>query len=85
MSFILGFVIVIILIILFGLSVIGNIVRTIFGIPRTNSSGSTRTRTQSSTQTSKDSYTDSHSKDRKKVFDKDDGEYVEFEEIKDDK
>ena len=72
MFHILGFLFVIIVVILvIGLSIIGTVLRTIFGLggKRRSSSGSYQ---------SGQGYSYSH----KKLFSKDEGEYVDFEEIK---
>lgn len=79
-----GFIFIIILVILLsGISVISAIIRAIFGRGRSNT-GNTQSqqRTQTHKQSSANASPDSSIKDRKKVFDKDDGEYVDFEEIK---
>lgn len=87
--------ILIIAILVFGLSILGFLLRAIFGIGRGSSSqsrktGSGRTNQQSynqSTQNSNDDEEEIFSENRprsrhKKIFTKDDGEYVDFEEIK---
>ena len=64
----------IIAIIVFGLSIVGFLLRTIFGIGRRSSSSH-----HGKTGQSQQSYNQgSH----KKIFTQDDGEYVDFEEIK---
>lgn len=87
MSTILGFIFIIIIIVLiFGLSIIGGILRLLFGTgkrrpqehkqPYSNtgsSNGGTYNERESTQQASGNS--------RKKIFDKDEGEYVEFEEV----
>lgn len=63
-------------IIIFGLSIIRGIFRFLFG---NSGSNNTNQKNNSRQQTSTKWY---YSKKKKKVFDKSDGEYVEFEEIK---
>jgi Sec-independent protein translocase protein TatA len=73
-----GFIIIIILAVFFILlSFVGNILRLIFGLGR--SAGNQR-RQSEQTANSKESLRSPS----KKVFAKDDGEYVDFEEIKED-
>jgi len=80
MSAIFGFFFFIIIIVLvFGLSIVGGILRLIFGIGRKSSFHSNRTEREDTS--SKVEPEPKH----KKIFDKEDGEYVEFEEIKEDK
>ena len=80
----------------FGLSIVGFILRTIFGLGRSSSSSrpkqteSGRTSQQSYNQTNRRSNDDEEEiysenvpeKRHKKIFTQDDGEYVDFEEIK---
>lgn len=80
----LGFVFFIVLIIIFfGLTVISRVLGVLFGFGRRNSSA----RSASSNNTSDSAYNnkkrnaDSTPK-RKKLFDDDEGEYVDFEEVK---
>lgn len=77
---ILGFVFFIILFIfVFGFSLIISIIKGIFGIGRNKQAHSTH----SGQQTQQNSYNRTTKPEkRKKVFDKDDGEYVDFEEVK---
>ena len=92
MFHILGFLFVIIVVILvIGLSIIGTVLRTIFGLggKRRSSSGSYQSgqgysysggqQPNSSSQTAEGN--NIHRK-HKKLFSKDEGEYVDFEEIK---
>ena len=83
----------IIAIIVFGLSIVGFLLRTIFGIGRRSSSshhGKTGQSQQSYNQTNRRSNDDEEEiysenvpeKRHKKIFTQDDGEYVDFEEIK---
>ena len=84
----LGFIIILIIFIVFiALAFLGNIVRSIFGFGKrapkhfygeqTDSSSDT-----SSNQTSNQSTTTSSAQGKKKIFGDDEGEYVEFEEVK---
>ncbi|NDV58910.1 DUF4834 family protein [Bacteroides sp. 519] len=80
----LGFIFIIILVVLlFGISIIGTVVRSLFGFGRRTNPGqqSRNNNTRTNTQQKKESFTDFQNKDRKKVFGKDDGEYVDFEEL----
>ena len=83
----------IIAIIVFGLSIVGFLLRTIFGIGRRSSSshhGKTGQSQQSYNQGSYNSNDDEEeilsentsARKHKKIFTQDDGEYVDFEEIK---
>ena len=76
----------IIAIIVFGLSIVGFLLRTIFGIGRRSSSshhGKTGQSQQSYNQGSYNSNDDEEEiLSEKKIFTQDDGEYVDFEEIK---
>ena len=79
----------IIAIIVFGLSIVGFLLRTIFGIGR-RSSSSHHGKTGQSQQGSYNSNDDEEeilsentsARKHKKIFTQDDGEYVDFEEIK---
>ena len=99
MFHILGFLfIIIIAILIIGLSIIGTVIRSIFGLGRhRTSSGSyqnpegysynnTNTRQRSTSSSQQDETTEPEEGEihlkRKKLFSKDEGEYVEFEEIK---
>ena len=84
---ILGLAIVLFLFLLvMGASIIGSILRALFGVKPTNGFNSN---TQAGEQPRQ--RPDTHrtrqetTSDKKKVFDDDEGEYVDFEEIKDDK
>ena len=75
----------IIAIIVFGLSIVGFLLRTIFGIGRRSSSshhGKTGQSQQSYNQGSYNSNENTSARKHKKIFTQDDGEYVDFEEIK---
>ena len=96
MHILLFILIFIIAIFVFGLSIVGFILRTIFGLGRSSSSSrpkqteSGRTSQQSNNQTNRRSNDDEEEiysenvpeKRHKKIFTQDDGEYVDFEEIK---
>ena len=97
MFHILGFLFVIIVVILvIGLSIIGTVLRTIFGLggKRRSSSGSYQSgqgysysggqQPDSSSQTDEGTTSEGNNIHRKhkKLFSKDEGEYVDFEEIK---
>lgn len=83
------FFFIIIIVLVFGLSIISGILRLLFGFGRKSHTrsytfgGGDRT---SNTHSDASSSAASDSKPKhKKIFDKDDGEYVEFEEVKEDK
>lgn len=83
----LGFLfIIIIAILLIGLSVIGTIVRSIFGLGKLHSSSYGTGRQQPFNTSSKDETAEAEEGEihikRKKLFSKDEGEYVDFEEVK---
>ena len=96
MHILLFILIFIIAIFVFGLSIVGFILRTIFGLGRSSSSSrpkqteSGRTSQQSYNQGSYNSNDDEEeilsentsARKHKKIFTQDDGEYVDFEEIK---
>jgi len=73
------FFFIIIIVLVFGISIIGGILRLLFGIGRKSSFHSNRTEREDTS--SKVEPEPKH----KKIFDKEDGEYVEFEEVKEDK
>lgn len=80
------FFIIIIIILVLGLSVISNIIRAIFGIGKRRPNNSNQSQTYSNTssqRTTQEPETEVKVKKRKKFFDKSEGEYVEFEEVKD--
>lgn len=82
---ILGFLFFIVVIILVaGLSVISSILRAIFGIGKRKDTGpgQSQTNSQKTYGNNKDTVQD-NGKKREKYFDKNEGEYVDFEEIKD--
>ena len=92
MFHILGFLFFFVLVILIiGLVLLSKIVRTIFGFGRKMTRSGTaedtyRQRTTYAEDTRRDDesqYSDKDSRRRNKVFDSDEGEYIDFEEIKD--
>ncbi|MCD8181976.1 MAG: DUF4834 family protein [Bacteroides sp.] len=88
MFHILGFLFVIIIaILLIGLSIIGTVIRSIFGLGGRRSSGTYQTRSENqqtnSSQNKTDPETDGTPSKHKKLFSEDEGEYVDYEEIKD--
>ena len=101
MYIILFFFIFLGVIILFGLSIVGAILRAIFGFGRSSSSRPRQTGYSNSSQQQRSSYNsttknstdnteevvseNNRSRKHKKIFSKDEGEYVDFEEIKEDK
>ncbi len=86
MFHILGFLFLILIAILFiGLSIIGTVLRSIFGLGGRRSSGTYRN--ENGNNQSASSHEETARKEttnpRKKLFSQDEGEYVDFEEIKD--
>ncbi|KAA6344571.1 hypothetical protein EZS27_007805 [termite gut metagenome] len=67
---------------LLGLSLIGNILRAIFGFGRRTNSGTERKKSQAENNKKYAKEQEVASK-RKKIIPKDEGEYVDFEEVKD--
>ncbi|WP_294477736.1 DUF4834 family protein [uncultured Bacteroides sp.] len=97
MHILLFILLLIIAIVVFGLSILGFLLKTIFGLGRGSSSSSQSRQTESgrtsqqsynqNTQNSNDDEEEIYSENvprrrHKKIFSKDDGEYVDFEEIK---
>lgn len=91
MFHILGFIFFFVLIILIvGLVLLSKIVRAVFGFGRKMTGNTTTTGSQQHTAYSEDTnqgnnasqFTRKSKERRKKVFDDDEGEYVDFEEIK---
>lgn len=83
----LGFILIFILfIVLFVVALLGNFVRAIFGLgrraPKHFNGESTASSDTTSNYTSGQSTTSSASSGKKKIFSEDEGEYVEFEEVK---
>lgn len=70
------FFIVFILFVVFGLAVLANIIQSLFGFGKKSTDSHFG-------QTSRPEETTAPKTQKKKVFDDDEGEYVEFEEIKD--
>ncbi len=83
-SFLVFIFFIIIAILVFGLSVITSILSTIFGFGKRKGTGASQSQTnsQSSNEKTKDTVKDTGKK-REKYFDRNEGEYVDFEEIKD--
>lgn len=89
MFHILGFLfIIIIAILIIGVSIIGTVLRSVFGLKKRNSSYSSYNNTKQSSGSSRQQETEEkvagnpHPNKRKKLFSKDEGEYVDFEEVK---
>lgn len=92
MFHILGFLfIIIIAILIIGLSIIGTVLRSVFGLKKHRSSyspgGYSNNNTKQSSgsshqQETQDTVEDVHTNKRKKLFSEDEGEYVDFEEVK---
>lgn len=89
MSAILGFLLVIIVsILVIVFSVISGILRVLFGFGRkqryqTGTAGDDYRNKSGKTSSSDSAENYTTQNQRKKIFDKDDGEYVDFEEVKD--
>lgn len=82
MASIFGFLFIILLIIfIFGISIISGILRFFFGLGRKT----TRNPGEQHSEQRKSSQSTSRPKKQKKIFDDDEGEYVDFEEINDNK
>lgn len=96
----LGFLLILfLLIIIIGFSIVGNILRLIFGFGRRSGTTQNRTytnqRQQTYNETNDNASSESHrsssssqtqstvSGNKKKIFDEDEGEYVDYEEVKD--
>lgn len=97
MHILLFILLLIIAIVVFGLSILGFLLKTIFGLGRGSSSSSQSRQTESrrssqqnynkNTSNSNDDEEEIYSENvprrrHKKIFSEDDGEYVDFEEIK---
>lgn len=99
MHILLFLLIILIVIVVFGLSIVGAVLKAIFGIGRRSSTSRPRetgyermNQQQSRANPNNDTYTsydntgdttsDNPSKAHKKIFSKEEGEYVDFEEIK---
>lgn len=74
------FFFIIILVLVIGLSIVGGILRFIFGFGRKSGS-----RTNGRFESESSQAEEETPPAKKKIFDKEDGEYVDFEEIKEDK
>lgn len=89
MHILLFFLLIFVVIIIVGLSIVGAVLRAIFGIGRRSSR---RNNTNAPTQDSYNPYDSAQNSDtnneaasdekHKKIFAKDEGEYVDFEEVK---
>lgn len=97
MHILLFILLLIIAIVVFGLSILGFLLKTIFGLGRGSSSSQSRQtesgrtggqqsynqKTQNSNDDEEEIYSENVPRRRhKKIFSEDDGEYVDFEEIK---
>lgn len=80
MSFLLILFLIIVAIFVFGLSLISSILRTLFGFGRRTSTNTSSSQQQQTTKKEFRQETTSTTQ-KKKIFDKNDGEYVEFEEV----
>lgn len=91
----LGFLLFLFLLILvIGFSIIGNVLRLFFGIGKQGSNYQNRTYTKQENETDTKNENNNHSSsqhyshrsssksNRRKIFDDDEGEYVDFEDIK---
>ena len=82
MFHILGFLFIIILVILIiGLSILGSVVRFLFGAGRRQTRPQTYARTSEKREDTVNTEEGERHINRKKIFGKDEGEYVDFEEI----
>jgi flagellar biosynthesis/type III secretory pathway M-ring protein FliF/YscJ len=78
LHFLLFIFLIFVLIILFGLMFIGNIVRSIFHLGRPRGNNAANSNSQ------QENYAEDE-QPKKQIFSDDEGEYVDFEEIKEDK
>ena len=81
----LGFILIFILVIvLFFFALLGNFIRSIFGLNKrgTQSYQNASSATKESKNNTSTLHSDSASTGKKKIFAEDEGEYVEYEEIK---
>lgn len=76
------FFIILIIILIFGLSIISSIFRIFFGLGKKTYKNSDKNYSDKQNSSQKTAY---QQKKHKKIFDDDEGEYVDYEEIKDDK
>lgn len=81
---ILGFILILLLVIvLFAFALLGNLLRFVFGLgKRTPKYYNNQTSSNKNNEEYVSESVTQNKTERKKIFDKDDGEYVEFEEIK---
>ena len=85
---ILGIILILILfIVLFVIAILGNFIRTIFGLGKRATKAFTGEKassnhTQSTYSSTQSAQTSDSSNGKKKIFADDEGEYVEFEEVK---
>ena len=73
--------ILVVFILVLGLSIVGSIVRAIFGFGRRSTSRMNQSDEEQNNQSQEENTTASGK--RKKLFTKDEGEYVDYEEVKD--
>ena len=73
--------ILVVFILVLGLSIVGSIVRAIFGFGRRSSSRMNQSYERQSNQAQEENATANGN--RKKLFTEDEGEYVDYEEVKD--
>lgn len=73
------FLLFVLFVFLFGFSILRMLFKGIFGIPPSKSNNSSRNHQRQTKQSSKQTQT----KSTKKIITRDEGEYVDFEEIKD--
>ena len=102
MYILLFLLVIVIVVIVLGLSIVGAVLRAVFGLGRRSSHSGKTTQQQTygrrtyqqpyQSEQDNSSYTheenlsqESRPRQKKKIFDKDDGEYVDFEEIKENK
>jgi len=85
-SSIFGFILLCIFIVLvFGASIIGRIISLIFGSSKNQNSGRQYSNQNTNRQNQKSTAKNKSPKDKKKIFEKDEGEYIDFEEVKEDR
>lgn len=82
MFHIIGFILIVLLIILIiGLGLIASFIRSLFGLSKRTSHNQQSTSSQRTWNSVKEEEEEHHSMNKKKIFAKDEGEYVDFEEI----
>lgn len=81
------FFFIIVIVLIFGLSIISGILRLLFGFGRKRGNNKQQREQQNSYHSNEesDTFKGSVQQNRKKIFDKNEGEYIDFEEVKDDK